>query len=320
MQYNCECIQVEAATGGQDVIRFCGGLTAVLAAVGIPLSKALPSSQLQPSCPINPPTLQPHRPGTAPVTAAGQAPASRCHSHEREPQLELDQSRVPSGQSRDADAAKQQAAGSASEQVCMQLLARAARHDQSQCRQRFMYRSPACMLTTMVFACGQYMCYCLVHSGACRGYVCCCSGILQLCLWPVCVSPSCAAVRAECMSVAVQVVSGCACACVFVTVLCGSACGVYVSCCSGSLQLCLWPVCVSLSLMFPLSLLDNLLSTMPCCCITTDRVQRSMQSVCWLLFRWSSALPTMMTSAEGYRAGSFSPACWVALLSYPMPP
>lgn len=130
MNYKCECYQVEAATGGQDVIRFCGGLTAVLAAVGIPLSKALPSS-LQPSSPVNPPTLQPDRPGTATVTAAGRAPASRCHSNEGEQQLEQDQSQVPSGQSRDAVAAKQQAAGSATEQVCMQLSAPASRHDHS---------------------------------------------------------------------------------------------------------------------------------------------------------------------------------------------
>ena len=34
-------MQVEAATGGEDVVRFCGGLSAVLAAAAIPLQKAL---------------------------------------------------------------------------------------------------------------------------------------------------------------------------------------------------------------------------------------------------------------------------------------
>ncbi len=39
-------MQVEAATGGEDVVRFCGGLTAVLAAAAIPLQKALPCADL----------------------------------------------------------------------------------------------------------------------------------------------------------------------------------------------------------------------------------------------------------------------------------
>lgn len=38
-------VQVEAATGGEDVVRLCG-LTAVLAAAGIPLQKALPCPDL----------------------------------------------------------------------------------------------------------------------------------------------------------------------------------------------------------------------------------------------------------------------------------
>jgi len=39
-------VQVEAATGGEDVVRFCGGLSAVLAAAAIPLQKALPCADL----------------------------------------------------------------------------------------------------------------------------------------------------------------------------------------------------------------------------------------------------------------------------------
>ena len=39
-------MQVEAATGGEDVVGFCGGLTAVLAAAAIPLQKALPCADL----------------------------------------------------------------------------------------------------------------------------------------------------------------------------------------------------------------------------------------------------------------------------------
>ncbi len=37
---------MEAATGGEDVVRFCGGLSAVLAAAAIPLQKALPCADL----------------------------------------------------------------------------------------------------------------------------------------------------------------------------------------------------------------------------------------------------------------------------------
>ena len=64
--------QVEAATGGQDVIRRCGGLRAVLAAVGIPMHKAQPSA-LQPSCIDRSPRLQTdlHIEGDAAVTLAG---------------------------------------------------------------------------------------------------------------------------------------------------------------------------------------------------------------------------------------------------------
>lgn len=63
---------MEAATGGQDVITFCGGLIAVLAAVGVPLHKALPCS-LHPIRPNNPPTPTPdyQQSGDAAVTVAG---------------------------------------------------------------------------------------------------------------------------------------------------------------------------------------------------------------------------------------------------------
>ena len=37
---------MEAATGGEDVVRFCGGLSAVLAAAAIPLQKALSCADL----------------------------------------------------------------------------------------------------------------------------------------------------------------------------------------------------------------------------------------------------------------------------------
>lgn len=81
--------QVEAATGGQDVITFCGGLTAVLAAVGVPLHKALPSSlgplAAPPSCPNHPLTLSPDhdKDGAAAVTVegpAGRVQMSQCCS------------------------------------------------------------------------------------------------------------------------------------------------------------------------------------------------------------------------------------------------
>lgn len=66
--------QVEAATGGQDVITFCGGLRAVLAAVGVPLHKALPSS-LHPNRPNNSLTLSPDhdKDGAAASTVEGTA-------------------------------------------------------------------------------------------------------------------------------------------------------------------------------------------------------------------------------------------------------
>ena len=37
---------METATGGEDVVRFCGGLSAVLAAAAVPLQKALPCADL----------------------------------------------------------------------------------------------------------------------------------------------------------------------------------------------------------------------------------------------------------------------------------
>lgn len=37
-------LQVEAALGGQDVVDFCGGLTAVLGAFGVPVHKAVPQA------------------------------------------------------------------------------------------------------------------------------------------------------------------------------------------------------------------------------------------------------------------------------------
>ena len=47
-------LQVEAATGAEDVVRFCGGLEAVLGAAGLCLQKALPSQHAATS------SLQPH--------------------------------------------------------------------------------------------------------------------------------------------------------------------------------------------------------------------------------------------------------------------
>ena len=40
---NAAFVQVEAATGGQDVVKFCGGLRPILAAANLPLGKALPA-------------------------------------------------------------------------------------------------------------------------------------------------------------------------------------------------------------------------------------------------------------------------------------
>ena len=41
---------MEAATGGEDVVRFCGGLEAVLGAAGVSLQKALPCPHTGTTC------------------------------------------------------------------------------------------------------------------------------------------------------------------------------------------------------------------------------------------------------------------------------
>ena len=139
--------QVEAATGGQDVIRFCGGLKAVLAAVGIPLHKAIPSS-LRPSCSDKTPQIQTdcHRDGVAAVTLAGCTGGlhlSRCLSSEQqEQQPEWTNSNSVSTEGGVAgvgvaaiEGAQQNLADSAKDQVSFDagMLAAPARHLHSFC-------------------------------------------------------------------------------------------------------------------------------------------------------------------------------------------
>ena len=65
-------IQVEAATGGQDVVRFCGGLRAILGAAGLPLGNALP-------CPAeNAASTQSLQPEAETQAAAVSAPGSEA--------------------------------------------------------------------------------------------------------------------------------------------------------------------------------------------------------------------------------------------------
>ena len=113
--------QVEAATGGQDVISFCGGLRAVLAAVGIPLQKAL-SSSLKPSCIDDLPKLQTdhHRDGDAAVTFAGGTGGlhlSERLSSEQQGQPEWTQGNPAGGGVAVLEGAQQNLPGSAKDQV-----------------------------------------------------------------------------------------------------------------------------------------------------------------------------------------------------------
>ena len=127
--------QVEAATGGQDVISFCGGLRAVLAAVGIPLQKAL-SSSLQPSCIDDLPKLQTdhHRDGDAAVTLAGGTGglhlSQRLSSEQQGQQPEWTQGNPAGGGVAVLEGAQQNLPGSAKDQVGFGtvMLAASAQH------------------------------------------------------------------------------------------------------------------------------------------------------------------------------------------------
>ena len=152
--------QVEAATGGQDVITFCGGLKAVLAAVGIPLHKALPSS-LPPSCIDKTPHIQTdqHRDGDAAVTLAGGTEGlhlSQClSSKEQGQQPEWTHGNLHSAEGGVAvlEGAQQSLAGSAKDQVSFGsvMLAASAQHVHSIC--------PACaqLLPSMCTASAQHL-------------------------------------------------------------------------------------------------------------------------------------------------------------------
>lgn len=134
--------QVEAATGGQDVIRFCGGLKAVLAAVGIPLNKAQPSS-LQSTCSDNPPASQANPPedchaARAVAGAAGGLHLSRRSGSERQGQQpEWTHGNLPSDRAGVAvlEGAQQNLAGSAKDQVSFGaiVLAASTQHQPSIC-------------------------------------------------------------------------------------------------------------------------------------------------------------------------------------------
>ncbi len=70
-------MQVEAATGGQDVVRFCGGLHIVLRAAGLPLQKALPTSAVSkavPNASLQTTQLEPQAAATGAASTA--APSS----------------------------------------------------------------------------------------------------------------------------------------------------------------------------------------------------------------------------------------------------
>ena len=141
--------QVEAATGGQDVIRFCGGLRAVLAAVGIPLNKAQSSSlhQAQPSslqstCSENPPATQANplencHAAHAVANASGRLHLSRRSASEQGQQPELTHDSLPSAGAGAAvlEGALQNLAGSAKDQVSFGtiVLAASAQHLPSVC-------------------------------------------------------------------------------------------------------------------------------------------------------------------------------------------
>ncbi len=95
---------MEAATGGEDVVRFCGGLTAVLAAAAIPLQKALPCTDLPNAG---------HTTSSQPAHAASMTANSSSNSSilgSRDNQLPLDkaanQKENPAGQEQRASAAE----------------------------------------------------------------------------------------------------------------------------------------------------------------------------------------------------------------------
>lgn len=87
--------QVEAATGGEDVVRFCGGLKAVLGVAGIPLHKALPCPEASQAEITG--SLQPILQGEAapvhdvPLNSSNGLPGSTCDE-------KLQQSNVDQGQ------------------------------------------------------------------------------------------------------------------------------------------------------------------------------------------------------------------------------
>ena len=78
-------MQVEAATGGQDVVRFCGGLKAILAAAGIPLGRALADSE-QPKPTANESSLQVGKTAVTAANMGNSVQLSGQHEHSQQQQ------------------------------------------------------------------------------------------------------------------------------------------------------------------------------------------------------------------------------------------
>ncbi|DBA70641.1 TPA: hypothetical protein ACH3X2_012024 [Trebouxia sp. C0005] len=100
-----DVFKVEAATGGEDVVRFCGGLTTVLAAAAIPLHKALSYADLP-----NAGHTTISQPAHAVSTSASRSSSSSSISGPRDNQLPLseaaDQKQNLAGQEQHASAAE----------------------------------------------------------------------------------------------------------------------------------------------------------------------------------------------------------------------
>ena len=152
-------MQVEAATGGQDVVRFCGGLKAILAAAGIPLGKALADLE-QPKPTANQPSLQS---GKTAVTAANMGHSGQLsgqHEHAQQHRSEASSGSLVSIEEGHAafEDAQQQLAAALKDQVsfvmpCLLLACALSRHGCRLCATSFAALSAVNCLRASLPAC-----------------------------------------------------------------------------------------------------------------------------------------------------------------------